>query len=183
MFKAGMENLKQGPYLLLGRVARPFGIKGEVRVHPYNPFSDTFSFLKSLFLKSADGKIQEFKIEHVRTHQDCFLVLLDGVNDRDKAEAIRDFEVLAKKDQLPKAKPGEYYWFQLLGLKVRSEEGKELGQVIAMEQTNPYLDGNDILVIQADCGEVMVPFTKKNVKKVDLDAGEIVISGLEDFKA
>jgi len=182
MFKAGLEELKDGPYLLLGKVARPFGIKGEIRVHPYNPFSETFQHIHSLFLKAADGSIQEYQITGLRPHQNFFLVRLKGVNDRDQAEALRDREVLIKKAQLKPAKPGEYYWYQLLGLKVRSEDGKELGQVAAIEQTNPFLGGNDILVVKTERGEALVPLVKDNIAKVDLEQREIIIRHLEDFK-
>ena len=182
MFKAGLSNLKDDRYLLLGKVARPFGIKGEVRVHPFNPFSETFTRIKSLLLRSPDGNTRECQIESVRPHQDFFLIRFQGVDDRDQAEAIRDFEVLVRKDQLPAPKKGEFYWHQLLGLKAVSEDGRELGRVVALEQTNPYLSGNDILVIKADCREVLVPFTRQTVKKVDLEKGEIIISNLEDFQ-
>jgi 16S rRNA processing protein RimM len=186
MLKAGLENLKDGQYLLLGKVARPFGIRGEVRVHPYNPFSENFEYVKSLFLREPSGKTSEFKIENIRPHQNFYLVQFEGVKDRDRAEALRDWEVLVKKDQLKPPKDGEYYWHDLIGLLVVEEGGKEVGRVSAIEETNPHLGGNDILVVSAtgaECREVLVPFTKKNIQKVDLAAGKIIISGLEELKA
>jgi 16S rRNA processing protein RimM len=182
MFKAGLEDLKDEPFLLLGKVARPFGIKGEIRIHPYNPFSETFPHLRSLFLRQPDGSLVEYIIENVRPHQNFFLVRLQGVNDRDQAASLRDREVLVKKEQLKPAKPGEYYWFQLLGLKVRSEDDRELGQVVAIEQTNPFLGGNDILVVRTEAGDALVPLVKDNLAKVDLEKREIIIRHLEDFK-
>jgi len=182
MFKSGLENLKDGQYLLLGKVARPFGIKGEVRIHPFNPFSETFGHIDSLFLRAKDGAIKEYQIEKIRPHQNFFLVMLEGVDNRDRAEAIRDQEVLVKKEQLAPAGEGEFYWFQLLGLKVRLEQGQEVGEVTAIEQTNPYLEGNDILVVMHECREILVPFTEKYIKKVDLESGEIIIAALEELK-
>jgi 16S rRNA processing protein RimM len=182
MFKAGQENLKDGQYLLLGKVARPFGIKGEVRIHPYNPFSETFGHIDSLFLKAKDGAIREYKIENIRPHQNFFLVMLEGVDNRDLAEAIRDQEVLVSKEALAPAGEGEFYWFQLLGLKVRLEQGEEVGVVTEIEQTNPYLEGNDILVVTHECRETLVPFTEKYIKKVDLKSGEIIVARLEELK-
>jgi len=182
MFRAGSENLKEQEYLLLGKVTRPFGIRGEVRVHTYNPFSETLEHLDSLLLRSKDGKIQEFKIAQIRIHQNFYLVHFEGINDRDLAESLRDREILVRKDQLGRLKQGEFYWFELIGLAAVSESGNEIGKVIAIEETNPYLGGNDILVINAEGGEILVPFTEKQVKKVDLKAKKIVITGLEDFK-
>ena len=182
MFKAGLENLKDGQYLLLGKVARPFGVKGEARIHPYNPFSETFQHIDSLFLRAGDGAIKKYQIERIRPHQNFFLVMLEGVDNRDRAEAIRDQEVLIKKEQLAPAGEGEFYWFQLLGLKVKLEQGEEVGEVAAIEQTNPYLEGNDILVVRHECREILVPFTEKYIKKVDLAAGEVIITRLEELK-
>jgi 16S rRNA processing protein RimM len=182
MFRAGSENLKEQEYLLLGKVTRPFGIRGEVRVHTFNPFSETLEHVDSLLLRSQDGKTQEFKIAQVRTHQNFYLVRFEGVNDRDLAESLRDREILVRKDQLARPKEGEFYWFELIGMDAVGESGKEIGKVVAIEETNPYLGGNDILVINTEGGEIMVPITEKQVKKVDLTAKKIIISGLEDFK-
>lgn len=183
MFKAGLENLRDGQYLLLGKVARPFGIKGEVRIHPFNPYSETFGHIDCFFLRAQDGGIKKYNIEHIRPHQNFFLVLIEGIKDRTRAESIRDQEVLVKREQLAPAGDGEFYWFQLLGLKVRSEQGRELGEVAEIEQTNPCLDGNDILVVRQECREILVPFTESYIKKVDLEAGEIIITRLEELQA
>ena len=182
MVRVGLEDLKDGDYILLGQVTRPFGLKGEVRVRPYNPFSETFERIKILYLRPPGGELKEFKIERVRRHQDVFLIKFEGFDDRNRAEEIRGWQVLVRKDQLAPPGEDEYYWFQLLGLKVRLESGEEVGQVVRIEDTNPYLDGNDVLVIKTACHEVMIPFVDEVVKKVDLEKGEIIISGLEGYE-
>jgi len=182
MSKAGREDLNRGNYILLGEVGRPFGIKGEIRVHPYNPFSETFESVKYLWLCSPAGELKKFQIQQIRPHQNSFVVRLKEIPDRTEAEAIRGWQVLVEKEQLAKCREGEFYWFELIGLKVVLESGEEFGQVIRLEETNPGLGGNDLLVIKSECREIMIPFTESAVKKVDLERGEIVIISLGDYQ-
>jgi len=182
MVVADQRDLKDGDYLLLGKVSKPFGLKGEVRVRPYNPQSETFELVNTLYLRSPQGELKEYQINRVRRHQDCFLIKFQGVDNRDQAEQLRGCEVLVPKHQLASCQEGEYYWYQLLGLKVKNEAGELLGEVIRIEETNPYLDGNDVLIIKSECQEVMIPFVEEVVKEVNLEKGEIIITGLEDYK-
>jgi len=182
MVVADQKDLKDGDFLLLGKVSKPFGLRGEVRIRPYNPQSETFELVDTLYLRSPQGELKEFQINRVRRHQDCFLVKFQGIDNREQAEQLRGYEVLVKKDQLATLQEGEYYWYQLLGLKVKTESGELLGEVIRIEETNPYLDGNDVLIIKTECQEVMIPFIEEVVKEVNLEKGEIIISGLEDYK-
>jgi len=178
----GQQELLDGQLILLGEVRRAFGIKGELRVHPYNPFSETFGVIKYLFLRSPEGEIKKYQIKQVRYHQGDFLIQLAGITERNESEKLRGFKVLVEKKQLPKCKDGEFYWIELIGLKVVLENGDEVGEVVRIEETNQVLGGNQVLVIKADCHEVMVPFVKDAVKKVDLEKGKIIIRSLEDFK-
>lgn len=182
MSKGLSKEAQEGQLILLGEVGRPFGIKGEIRIHPYNPFSETFSHLKYLFLRSPQGETKKYLIQRVRAHQAEFLIQLEGISDRTQVEGLRGFKVLVEKSQLPKCREGEFYWFELIGLKVREEDGKEVGEVVRIEETNPELGGNQILVIKSECQEVMIPFARDAVKRVDLEKGEIIIRSLEDYK-
>ena len=182
MSRFSHEKFRDGQYILLGEVGRPFGIKGEIRIHPYNPFTESFENINYIFLLSPEGEMSRFEVKQVRAHQMNFLLMLEGISDRSSAEKMRGWKVLVDEKQLPPCKEGEFYWFQLIGLKVILENGEEVGEVVRIEETNPYLNGNDILVLKSECQEVMIPFTKNEVKKVDLERGVIIFRSLEDFK-
>ncbi len=182
MSKDGRSDLSDGHYILFGQVGRAFGIKGEIRVHPYNPLTETVETLKYLFLRSNSGETRKHEIEQIRPHQNCYVIRLKEISDRDQSEAVLGFKVLLEKDQLPLCKKGEFYWFDLIGLKVVLENGQGVGELVRLEETNSGLGGNEVLVVKSDGVEVLVPFTKDEVRKIDLKAGEIMIRSLEDFK-
>ena len=162
-------------------VGRPHGLKGELKLHPYNPFTETFDALEYLYLRSPGGEIQKFIIEQLRPFSGDFLVVLEGIADRNGSERVRGFEVLIEECQLQPCKEGEYYWFQLIGLKAVLESGEYVGEVVRLEETNPRLGGHDLLVIKSRGREVMAPFISRVVKEVDLAGGRIVVIGIKDF--
>jgi len=183
MLESGKENLKPGQFLEFGKTGRAFGLNGELRIYPYNPLSDSLEQIKTIYLSSSDNKeINEFKMVKVRRHKDFFLVQLEGINDRTQAERFRNCKVLINKDQLPSLPKGEYYWFQLIGLKVFLENEKEVGEVIRVEETNSELGGNDILVVEHNGEEVMIPFCATVIKKVEIEQKRIIITAFEDYK-
>jgi len=183
MLESGKENPEQGQFLELGKVGRAFGLRGELRIYPYNPLSDSLEQIKTIYLGSSDNKeIKEVKIINLRRHKDFFLVQLEGIEDRTQAERFRNWKVLVNKDLLPALPEGEYYWFQLIGLKVFLENEQEVGEVIRIEETNSQLGGNDILVVEHNGEEVMLPFCATVIKKVEIEQKRIIVSGFENYK-
>ena len=97
--------------------------------------------------------------------------------DRDAAAALIDLEIAVGRDQLPEPEPGEYYWFDLVGLDVVNRDDTPLGRVKAMMETG----ANDVLVLQGD-RERLVPFVVGEIiDEVDLEAGRIVADWDPEF--
>ena len=92
------------------------------------------------------------------------------------AELI-DVDIAVRREQLPKLKPGEYYWSDLEGLRVENLEGIDLGVVSHLFETG----ANDVLVVKGD-RERLIPYTVGlAVKEVDLQAGRILVDWDADF--
>lgn len=166
-------------FIALGRVTRPFGIRGEVRVRPYNPDTTWFEKAQGVWLRSDPGREPEYRrLIRSRPHKDCLVLTIEGVCDRDQSEKIRGMEVVAPADQLGPLEEGEYYWHQLIGLKVVTDSGKSLGEVVRMEPTAPHLGGSDNLVVFGDQGEMLIPAAEGVVEEVDLEAGRIIVRSI-----
>jgi 16S rRNA processing protein RimM len=163
-------------FMPVGVVARAFGIRGEVRVKPYNPGSDWFGRAGGAWLRRDAGSEPVFhKIKRCKPHKGFFLLTLEGVMDRNEAEAIRGMEVLADEAELDPLSPGEYYWSQLIGLEVETGDGAPLGKVTGMIETAPELDGNDIFVVTGEKSEMMIPATEQAVLAIDLSQKKMVV--------
>ncbi len=159
----------------LGRVRRAHGLRGEVRVEPYNDASDFLLDLEEAVLQK-DGKELRLVIESSRPAQGAFLVTFEGIGDRDSAEALRGYEVVVPRSALPAPEPGEYYHVDLVGLTAYGPDGEIVGDVVRVERT----PGHDLLVIGGPKGERLVPMVDVAVRKIDLDARRIDLEPWEE---
>jgi len=172
--------------LVVGRVAKSHGITGElvVDVRTDDP-DERFARGNRLHLKpSRGGGGKDVVIESVRPHGGRLLVRLDGVSDRNAADALRGNLFVVDTADLPEIEdPDEFYDHQLEGLAVRTVDGRELGSVAEVLHTA----GGELLAVRsADGVEVLVPFVGAIVTSVSLADGIVEIDppdGLLDLDA
>src|SRR5262245_9904200 len=117
--------------LTVGRVVRPHGVTGEVVVEVRTDDPETrFAPGAVLRAKGSDGSECNYVIEAVRAHGGRLLVRLDGVADRDAADALRgSLFVIDSEDLPPIEEPDTYYDHQLEGLRVLTTAGLDIGTV------------------------------------------------------
>jgi 16S rRNA processing protein RimM len=102
---------------------------------------------------------------------------LQDICNRDQAEALAGAEILIRKNQLPQLGTGDFYWSQLIGLRVQNLEGVELGEVDHLIETG----ANDVLVVRGD-RERLIPYVMDDIiKAVDLDQHQVTVDWQEDF--
>ena len=105
-------------------------------------------------------------IERVGRAGGKVLLKLAGVEQREEAALLRDEWVLAAESGLPRLPEGEFYRFQMLGLRVVSTEGRELGTIEDVFSTPE----NDVYVVRGEGGEVLIPAVEDVVTAIDLEA-------------
>ncbi len=108
--------------LIVGSVLKPQGIRGEIKVKYFTDAPEDIKKFGRLFIDGTEYKILSF-----RTDNEAVYLGLSGVADRNAAEALRGKEVLADRNDAPMPEPGTYYIVDLLGCKVVTESGKEIG--------------------------------------------------------
>jgi len=171
-------------YIALGVVTKPFGVRGDVRVKPYNLDTTWFEGAEGVWLNRANQPEPEyFRVVNSRRHKDVFVLSLEGVRDRDGAEALRGREAVAPEDQLEPLDDGEFFWYQLVGLEVETEGGEKLGRVARMEETSAKRGGADLFVIESESGEIMLPATEQAIKTIDLESKKITVGKIPGLTA
>jgi 16S rRNA processing protein RimM len=152
--------------LVVGRVVRAHGITGEVVVDVRTDDPDTrFTPGTTLRGRAKGGTERRFVVDSARQHGGRLLVRLDGVTDRDGADALRGTLFLVDSGDLPPIDdPDEFYDHQLEGLQVRTTEGTEVGTVAEVLHTA----AGELLSVRAGSGEVLVPFVSAIVTSVSL---------------
>lgn len=131
--------------------------------------SGSLEQLEEVTLRRSGEPERTWRILEARRQGRVWAVRLEGVADRDAAEALIGCEVLARREQLGEAGEGQHYWADLEGLAVRTEAGQLLGTVSGLLETGAV----DVLVVRGERGELLIPLAP--YVRVDLDARTIVV--------
>jgi 16S rRNA processing protein RimM len=160
---AGSPAAGEPAFLAIGKVRRPHGIAGDVLVEIYTDFLERLQ-PKAMIYAGEDHL--PLTIRHQRIHNDGVLLAFDGYTTPEQVGRFRNqilYIFAADASELPE---GEYYYHELLGLSVRDEAGKSLGEVIEIIQTG----ANDVYVVMNDAGrEILLPAIAEVVLDVNLD--------------
>ena len=161
----------------LAQVMRPHGVRGELRLRPFNKDSDLLLSLDEVLVRFPEGDEQEVSVDGARRANDAILMKLHSVDGREGADGLRGAIVCARRSDFPPPESGEFYACDVEGARVLVEGGEELGQVIELK-TYPTVD---VLVVTArDGGRPWeVPLVGAVVKAVDLEAGVVTLATLD----
>lgn len=163
----------------LAEVARPHGVKGELRLKLFNKTSDMLLSLDEVLVRFPDGEEHEVTVESARRADDAILMKLYSVDDRNRAEELRGAHICVKRGDFEEAAPGEFYAIDVIGGEVRLA-GSRIGTVAELV-TYPTLE---VLLVHADDGEGdwEVPLTETFVKSVDAKARVVDLVTLDDIE-
>lgn len=157
--------------VLVGRVVKPQGRRGEVAVEPFSDRSDRFPSLSSAFVAAPDGEAREVRVEACFAHKRRFVLKLAGIDSIDAAETLRGAELRIAESELAPLPEGSYYYHQLTGLRVDDPQGVTIGVVESVMETAAE---TRVLVVRGPQGETLLPFAAAFVKAVDVAQGRIV---------
>jgi len=171
--------------LVVGRVGRPHGLRGEVTVEVRTD-DPADRFRRGAVLLTDPASRGPLTVAGVRWNSGRLLLTFDGYQDRDEAEALRDTFLQVESDDLqPLADPEEFYDHDLIGLRVVTTGGEEVGTVADVLHY-----GQDLLVVDGSGrragAEILIPFVVAIVPEVDVASGRLVVdppAGLLDPEA
>ena len=162
--------------VVIGRISGLYGVRGWVRVYSYTAPRAAILDLTPWTVRRGDGW-SPWALAEGREHGKGVVVRLDGIEDRDAAAGLIGADIAVRRDQLPNLDPGEYYWTDLEGLRVRTVDGRDLGIVDHLFETG----ANDVIVVRGE-RERLIPFVKGQVvRRIDLSGGEMEVDWDPDF--
>jgi 16S rRNA processing protein RimM len=157
--------------LVIAIVVGAHGIRGEVKLRPVTEFPERIPPMKELRLRLPEGEERSVRVLGIRHNNEIFLARLEGVESRDDAEDLRGAEVLVDAAEAAPLPEGRYYEHEILGLRVFTPDGEELGRV---EQVIPGAS-NDVYV----AGRWMIPATHDAVLRLAPEEGVLVVRSKE----
>jgi 16S rRNA processing protein RimM len=157
-------------FVTVGRVLAPWGNRGKLSIKPTTDFPERFSRHSKIFISGQPMTIESVEHTPKRT-----IIKLDGINDLNDSEKLRGREIEIKQNQLYPLAKGQYYQFQVIGLKVRTVQGEHLGKITRILPTG----SNDNYVVKGAQGEVLIPAIEDVVKEINLKEGYMLIEPIE----
>lgn len=157
--------------LVVGRVGRPHGLRGEVVVSVRTDFPEE-RFVPGTSFDVPGGR--SLRVATTRWHSGTLLLRFDGVEDRDRAADLSGTELTVPVDDLPSLDdPDEFHDHQLVGLRAELADGTVVGEVREVA----HGPGGELLVIAREGpADALVPFVRQIVPEVDLAGGRVVLT-------
>jgi 16S rRNA processing protein RimM len=166
---AGSPQPGEPVFLVVGRLRRPHGLRGEMVFEVYTDFPERLEPGVTVYLGESH---QPARIRTRRASNKALLLGFDHYKDSETVGELRNQLVYVRADDRPPLPAGEYYHHEVLGLRVVSDEGQELGKVTHILDTG----ANDVYVVRSDNGrEVLLPALVSVVLDIDLQAGRILV--------
>jgi 16S rRNA processing protein RimM len=161
--------------VVMGRVVAPFGVKGWMKVQSFAAEPGALPAQSRWWLHLRDGW-KEFSVPEARVHGVGVVAKVEGFETPEAVAALGRVDVAVPRDSLPPAPEGEYYWFDLVGVRVENLSGETLG-VVATVMDN---GAQSVLEVEGDRRQ-LIPFVDPILRRVDLGTGVIVVDWGSDY--
>jgi 16S rRNA processing protein RimM len=159
--------------VLLGIVAAPHGVRGLVRIRSFT--EDPMAVAGYGPLSDESGK-KRFTVEALSASRGAVLARIDGVADRNAAEALRGVKLYVERSVLPETSEKEWYEADLIGLPAVGKDGRDWGKVVAFHD----FGAGSVMELS---GGAMLPFTDEAVPEIDVEGGKVIVNPPEGLLA
>jgi 16S rRNA processing protein RimM len=146
----------------VGRVVKPHGLKGKIKVDYFGEAVNRFPYQK-VFIKDHSGRPEPFDVLEVTSQPPRLILRLKGIDKIEGAERLIGREILVRREDLPEIEEGEYYWFEVLGMAVETENGRRIGTVKKIFPTG----ANDVYIVEGKRGEIFLPAIGEVIQSID----------------
>lgn len=156
----------------IGRIVRPHGVRGKMKLEYFGEDVNCFPPCREVFIEVKAGGLQAYEILETTPQAPRLILHLKGIERREVVEPLIGKDVFIKREALPDLEEGEYYWMDLLGMSVETQEGKKIGHVKEIFSTG----ANDVYVVEGKRGEIFLPATEEVIRCVDRENGIMKVS-------
>lgn len=167
--------------VVLGRIVAPFGIKGWLKIQPFGDDPIDWASMPQWWIakdaETADEAWRPSALIECREHGSGLIAQLELSPDRNSAELLKGWFIAAPRDALPEPAQDEYYWGDLIGLRVENLSGEILGTVEGLLSTGAH----DVLRVIDGETERLIPFVAAYALEVDKQAGLIRVDWQKDW--
>jgi len=165
----------QADLVTIGKIERPFGVKGAVKVRSLSDVPGRFEQLGAVSVMSAGGRAVDRTVTHVRQAGSTYIMQFDGISTPEEASTLRGALIQVPRCE-PSSRPRDvFYECDLIGMTVVDEAGHDLGLI----ETIWELPGHQVFVVKQEAREVLIPAAKDFVTAVDLAQKRMTVRTIE----
>jgi 16S rRNA processing protein RimM len=157
-----------------GRIVKTCGLKGRMKVLSYLESNGILQSLDEVSIKRGPD-VKTFKLRDIRISGKFFFLDVEGISDLESAKTFVGCEVLVPADKLAELPEDEYYWRDIIGLEVVTENGDFIGKIESIFATG----SNDVYVCKGGEREILLPAIADVVRKIDMERRRMVVRLLE----
>ena len=154
--------------LEIGKIVKSSGLKGRLKVLSYCESTEVLETLQGVFVGEDIEHVSSFGVKKVGMKRGSFSLDLEGVETLETASKLVGCYVFVPSENLP---DGEYYWKDIIGLDIVTEDGLKLGRITTILPTG----SSDVYVCSGSEGETFIPAFDDVVKKIDIEKGVMVV--------
>lgn len=163
--------------IIIGKIVAPHGVRGDVRIVPLTDFPERFSSMKKICLNNG----RSYDVESTKEHKGLILMKLKGLDSRNDVEPLKGSLIQIGREEAMPLPQDRFYIFDLVGLKVYTEDETYLGVLTDVLQTG----SNDVYVVE-DKGSMnkplLIPALKKVVLQIDLKQKKMIVKLQEEWE-
>lgn len=162
-------------FIEIGKITRPQGLKGQLKgiFHLQSP--DLIGAIEDVVLRPDRGPEHVYRVISMKSAGRGFIMGLESVGDRSSAEKLIGAKVFIPADKLPPLPDGEYYWRDIIGMTVVTEDGRILGRIASIFPTG----SNDVFICEGADREILLPVIDDVIRRIDTSRHTVVVRLLE----
>lgn len=162
-------------FLELGKIGRPHGIRGELRLFLHNPSSDLIFRVDKVYLGTSPvGSPTPYRIHHLKAGAKFHIISLKGVQHKGSAQELCGHFVFVARSVLPKLDAGEFYVDDLIGMVVTCD-GESVGIVAESREQG----GIEVVTVANEMREIQIPVVEQYVRELDTASGIFIVQNID----
>ena len=158
------------PYLIVGEILKPQGVRGEIKVRPITNDPDRFFDLEKVYLKQGERYVAR-GMDCVRVHEGFAYITMEGVNDRNAVETLRGALLYVKREEAVELDEDENFICDLVGCIAYDKKGERIGKLREVLQPG----ANDVYIFDTARGEMLLPALRRVILEVDVQNAKMIL--------
>ncbi len=159
----------------IGRVIKPHGVRGKIKIKYFGEDFSRFHLYRKVFIEDPLGRLKSYEILEATPQPPRLILQLIEIRTVEEAQCLVGKEIFIRKESLPDLPEGEYYWIEILGMEVETEDGEHIGRIKEILPTGAH----DVYVVQGERREIFLPAVEGVIRSINREKKVVKVAWME----